>query len=321
MGRRKRPRIQTEEIPASVGTSSGGGGISCGSSGGDRSRASTSTTTSSASRWPSTHELFVTAVLPSSAGAEAALAGERLYRLRHASGIETVEVAPTLDRSLTRVRIGPFVLRRRGTAAQGTLPPTLLYCFACLAMESGKEPEVTLDVCKACIAFLEYVLQQLNPAQQAGDDGDDSTAAKRAAVVDAIDTARAMLPGGSKEDPPVFSVASTAELPPEHQASVAYLLPHLDPSHTRLLDIGCGPGIVTAVLAARAAHVTAIDTVQVRVAETSEHVAAVGLSNVSVQVASVYALPYAAESFDVVHAHQVLAFLPDPVCALKEMRR
>jgi SAM-dependent methyltransferase len=35
----------------------------------------------------------------------------------------------------------------------------------------------------------------------------------------------------------------------------------------------------------------------------------------------VYALPYADDSFDVVHAHQVLQHLADPVAALREMRR
>ena len=40
-----------------------------------------------------------------------------------------------------------------------------------------------------------------------------------------------------------------------------------------------------------------------------------------VRVADVYALPFDDASFDVVHAHQVLQHLSDPVAALREMRR
>ena len=42
---------------------------------------------------------------------------------------------------------------------------------------------------------------------------------------------------------------------------------------------------------------------------------------VDVRRGDVYALDFADESFDVVHAHQVLQHLSDPVAALREMRR
>ena len=41
----------------------------------------------------------------------------------------------------------------------------------------------------------------------------------------------------------------------------------------------------------------------------------------TVAAASVYELPYDDASFDVVHAHQVLQHLSEPVAALREMRR
>src|SRR6476469_5252573 len=46
-----------------------------------------------------------------------------------------------------------------------------------------------------------------------------------------------------------------------------------------------------------------------------------GLANVSFGTGDVYHLDFADGTFDVVHAHQVLQHLTDPVAALREMRR
>jgi SAM-dependent methyltransferase len=46
-----------------------------------------------------------------------------------------------------------------------------------------------------------------------------------------------------------------------------------------------------------------------------------GQANVSFEVGDVYELGFDDDTFDVVHAHQVLQHLSDPVAALKEMRR
>ena len=48
---------------------------------------------------------------------------------------------------------------------------------------------------------------------------------------------------------------------------------------------------------------------------------AADVDNVEFATGDVYALDFADASFDVVHAHQVLQHLPDPVGALREMRR
>jgi ubiquinone/menaquinone biosynthesis C-methylase UbiE len=48
---------------------------------------------------------------------------------------------------------------------------------------------------------------------------------------------------------------------------------------------------------------------------------AAGADNVEFFTGDAYALAYADASFDVVHAHQVLQHLHDPVAALREMRR
>jgi SAM-dependent methyltransferase len=90
-----------------------------------------------------------------------------------------------------------------------------------------------------------------------------------------------------------------------------------------LLDIGSGPGTITADLAELVApgQVTAVEPVAEALAVGESHVAERKLTNVRFEIADVHALPYEDDSFDVVHAHQVLQHLHDPVGALREMRR
>jgi SAM-dependent methyltransferase len=101
--------------------------------------------------------------------------------------------------------------------------------------------------------------------------------------------------------------------------SAAYLLPRLAPGQ-RVLDVGCGPGTITADLAevvAPTGAVVGIDASASVVAEASSRAA----DRFSCAVADVFSLPFDDGSFDVVHAHQVLQHLPDPVAALREMKR
>jgi len=87
----------------------------------------------------------------------------------------------------------------------------------------------------------------------------------------------------------------------------------------RLLDIGCGPGSITIDLADRVGAAVGIDASEEAITKARELSA--GRSDVRFQVADVYQLPFADESFDVVFAHQVLQHLSDPVAALVEARR
>jgi SAM-dependent methyltransferase len=99
--------------------------------------------------------------------------------------------------------------------------------------------------------------------------------------------------------------------------SAAYLLPHLRPG-LRLLDVGCGPGTITADLATRLAPGTVLGidaSAEVIDAARRDH------PDVTFSVADVYDLGLEDASWDVVHAHQVLQHLADPVAALREMRR
>lgn len=104
--------------------------------------------------------------------------------------------------------------------------------------------------------------------------------------------------------------------------SAAYLLGEVRPD-ARVLDIGCGPGTITADLAALAPRgsVTGLDAsadvLDLARATARER----GLANVEFTTGDTHALTFADDSFSVVHAHQTLQHVGDPVAALREMRR
>jgi ubiquinone/menaquinone biosynthesis C-methylase UbiE len=102
--------------------------------------------------------------------------------------------------------------------------------------------------------------------------------------------------------------------------SAAYVAPRFVPG-ARVLDVGCGPGTITVDIAERVApgRVVGIDA-SADVIDQARRDAS-GIDNVEFATGDVYHLDFPDSSFDVVHAHQVLQHLPDPVGALREMRR
>jgi ubiquinone/menaquinone biosynthesis C-methylase UbiE len=105
--------------------------------------------------------------------------------------------------------------------------------------------------------------------------------------------------------------------------SAGYLLPRLRPG-LQLLDVGCGPGTITmdlAELLGPTGRVTALertgDALDLARAEADRR----GTTGVDFAIGDVQALGFPDGSFDVVHAHQVLQHVDDPVLALREMRR
>ena len=102
--------------------------------------------------------------------------------------------------------------------------------------------------------------------------------------------------------------------------SAAYLAPHLT-SGISVLDLGCGPGTITADIGRRVApgRVLGIDASAAVIEEARRD--AGGGPNVEFSVGDLYVLDLDDHTFDVVHAHQVLQHLPDPVRALREMKR
>jgi SAM-dependent methyltransferase len=104
--------------------------------------------------------------------------------------------------------------------------------------------------------------------------------------------------------------------------SAAYLLARL-PADAHVLDVGCGPGTITVDLAARVpdGQVIGIDAAQEILAMARQEADRRDQRNVRFQTGDVYRLAFDDGTFDVVHAHQVLQHLSDPVGALAEMRR
>ncbi|MBN0044489.1 methyltransferase domain-containing protein [Streptomyces actuosus] len=104
--------------------------------------------------------------------------------------------------------------------------------------------------------------------------------------------------------------------------SAAYLLGVLRP-RTRILDIGCGPGTITADLAALVpdGQVVGVDRAPRILDRARATAAARGVRNVGFAVGDAHALAHPDDVFGVVHAHQVLQHVGDPVQVLREMRR
>ena len=102
--------------------------------------------------------------------------------------------------------------------------------------------------------------------------------------------------------------------------SAAYLAPRLTYGIS-VLDLGCGPGTITADIGRRVApgRVLGLD-VSADVIEEARRDAGGG-PNVEFSVGDLYALDIDDDTFDVVHAHQVLQHLADPVGALRQMKR
>jgi SAM-dependent methyltransferase len=88
-----------------------------------------------------------------------------------------------------------------------------------------------------------------------------------------------------------------------------------------VLDVGAGPGTITCDLATIVDHVTATEVGTSELALSQARAAERGITNLDFHVQDIHNLTYAAGSFDVVHAHQVLQHVADPVVALREMAR
>jgi SAM-dependent methyltransferase len=104
--------------------------------------------------------------------------------------------------------------------------------------------------------------------------------------------------------------------------SAGYLLARLAGT-ARVLDVGCGPGTITVDLAARVprGRVVGIDRAGDVLATARQEADRRDQRNVRFAAGDVYRLAFESGAFDVVHAHQVLQHLSDPVGALAEMRR
>jgi SAM-dependent methyltransferase len=104
--------------------------------------------------------------------------------------------------------------------------------------------------------------------------------------------------------------------------SAAYLAGRLRPG-LQVLDVGCGPGTITVDVAQRVSpgRVIGIEPTADPLTRARHTARDAGVDNVEFALGDVYALEAQDATFDVVHAHQVLQHLGDPVAALREMLR
>lgn len=103
--------------------------------------------------------------------------------------------------------------------------------------------------------------------------------------------------------------------------SAAYLLPWLKPGQA-LLDVGSGPGTITVDLARLVApgRVTALEATETVLALTRAEAQRQGVE-LDYLVSDAHAIDAPDARFDIVHAHQLLQHVHDPVQVLREMRR
>jgi ubiquinone/menaquinone biosynthesis C-methylase UbiE len=101
----------------------------------------------------------------------------------------------------------------------------------------------------------------------------------------------------------------------------AFFLPFLKPG-MRLLDVGCGPGSITAGLALRVepAHTIGIDSSESVIEMARSLTSAQAVKHLTFEVGNIYEPRFPAGSFDAVFAHQVLQHLRRPIDALRQFR-
>jgi ubiquinone/menaquinone biosynthesis C-methylase UbiE len=106
------------------------------------------------------------------------------------------------------------------------------------------------------------------------------------------------------------------------QAQVERLVTAIgDAARGRVLDVACGPGIVTAALAAIASKVVAFDLTPEMLIKARERCVKAGHANVVFKEGSATALPFADASFDVVVTRLSFHHFDEPQKVLAEMLR
>jgi len=112
----------------------------------------------------------------------------------------------------------------------------------------------------------------------------------------------------------------------QDQAATLVELLHSDtayPEGHSVLEVGCGVGAQTVTLARHSpkALITSIDISETSLGEARKTVEAAGLSNVTLQQADIFNLPFAPESFDHLFLCFVLEHLARPAEALQALKR
>jgi ubiquinone/menaquinone biosynthesis C-methylase UbiE len=91
----------------------------------------------------------------------------------------------------------------------------------------------------------------------------------------------------------------------------------------KILNITCGPGSITVDLATHIpeGHITGLEYSEDPLPSARALAASREVENITFTTGDIHALPFADNTFDVVHVHQVLQHIANPVQGLREMRR
>ncbi len=89
----------------------------------------------------------------------------------------------------------------------------------------------------------------------------------------------------------------------------------------QVLDLGCGPGIVTAALAPKAGEVVAFDLTPEMLEKTRQRCEKAGLRNVRFEQGNAERLPFEKESFDCVVTRLTIHHFLDPYRVMGEVVR
>ncbi len=92
-------------------------------------------------------------------------------------------------------------------------------------------------------------------------------------------------------------------------------------AHGRLIDVACGPGVVTAALAPNAASIIAFDATDEMLAKAKARCVKAGLRNVEFKSGDAEHLPFADAEFDGAVTRAALHHFADPQRAISEMFR
>jgi len=102
----------------------------------------------------------------------------------------------------------------------------------------------------------------------------------------------------------------------QYEAFLGYVEPGM-----RVLDAGCGEGVLSVMLAQRGAIVTGCDLSIPNIENARHHSKEVGVDNIEFLVADLENIPFADSSFDLVVSSHVLEHLPDFDQGLREIMR
>jgi SAM-dependent methyltransferase len=122
---------------------------------------------------------------------------------------------------------------------------------------------------------------------------------------------------------PVGSPGFFQDLDQYHFEKLHHLLRLVDFDGYRgraVLEVGCGAGVDLARFAKGGATVTGVDLAESAIALAKANFAQQGLTG-DLRVASGEALPFAADTFDLVYAHGVVQYTADPRQLVEECRR